>query len=126
MFVAKFPLPTFRVLIIAIGMSLIIAETAFPRTLYVVVHVDFPSKNTPEGAKLLQQFAEECTQDPGFVRFDLLQDNGPSNHFTLIEVWKDSKAFAAHESADHTKRFREKLQPLLGSPFDERLDHVVR
>ena len=93
--------------------------------LFVVTHVDLTPNYAADGAKLLQQFAADSRHDPGVARFELLQDNGRSNHFTLVEVWESSKAFEAHEAAEHTKSFREKLQPMLGSPFDERLHHAV-
>ena len=93
--------------------------------LFVVTHVDLTPNFASEGSKLLQQFSAESRHDPGVVRFELLQDNARSNHFTLVEVWENSKAFEAHESAEHTKSFRDKLQPMLGSPFDERLHHMM-
>lgn len=93
--------------------------------LFVVTHVDLTPNNAPDGSKLLQQFTADSRHDSGVVRFELLQDNARPNHFTLVEVWENSKAFEAHESAEHTKSFREKLQPMLGSPFDERLHHTM-
>lgn len=93
--------------------------------LFVVTHVDLTPNYAADGAKLLQQFAADSRHDLGVVRFELLQDNGRSNHFTLVEVWENSKAFEGHEAAEHTRNFREKLQPMLGSPFDERLHHAV-
>jgi quinol monooxygenase YgiN len=93
--------------------------------LYVVTHVDLTPDNAAGGTKLLQQFANESRKDPGVVRFELLQDSARPNHFTVVEVWANSKAFEGHEQADHTKHFREKLQPMLGSPFDERLHHIM-
>lgn len=93
--------------------------------LFVVTHVDLTPNNLAEGSKLLKQFAADSARDPGVIRFELLEDNGRGNHFTMVEVWENSKAFEAHEAAEHTKSFREKLQPMLGSPFDERLHHIV-
>jgi quinol monooxygenase YgiN len=94
--------------------------------LYVVTHVDLTPNYIDEGTKVLQQFAADSRHDPGVVRFELLADNGRHNHFTLVEVWENTKAFEGHEAAEHTKNFREKLQPMLGSPFDERLHHVMQ
>jgi quinol monooxygenase YgiN len=88
--------------------------------LYVVTHVDIAG--TPamvaESTKLLREFSADSHKDPGVVRFELLLQNGRLNHFTIVEVWQSREAFEAHAGADHTKRFREKIQPMLGSPFD--------
>ena len=93
--------------------------------LYVVTHVDIGGPAlAAEGAKLLQQFATDSVKDPGSVRFELLREPNRINHFTIVEVWQNKSAFEAHLALPHTKSFREKIQPLLGSPFDERL-HIL-
>jgi quinol monooxygenase YgiN len=93
--------------------------------LYVVTHVDIGGPAlAAEGAKLLQQFATDSVKDPGSVRFELLREPNRINHFTIVEVWQNKQAFEAHLTLPHTKSFREKIQPLLGSPFDERL-HIL-
>jgi quinol monooxygenase YgiN len=93
------------------------------KDVYVVIHVDIAG--TPaivtEATNLLREFSAESKRDPGVVRFELLIQDGRLNHFTIVEVWQNREAFEAHSSAEHTKRFREKIQPMLGSPFDERL-----
>jgi quinol monooxygenase YgiN len=45
------------------------------------------------------------------------------NHVTLVSVWDSRDAFDKHLTQPHTRQFREKVQPLLGGPLDERL-HV--
>ena len=93
--------------------------------LYVVTHVDIGGPAlAAEGAKLLQQFAADSVKDPGSVRFELLREPNRINHFTIVEVWQNKQAFETHLTLAHTKSFREKIQPLLGSPFDERL-HIL-
>ena len=93
--------------------------------LYVVTHVDIggPAR-AAEGGNLLQQFATDSVKDPGSVRFELLREPNRINHFTIVEVWQNKQAFETHLALPHTKSFREKIQPLLGSPFDERL-HIL-
>ena len=44
---------------------------------------------------------------------------------TVVEVWRNPKAVDAHGMAAHTKQFREKLTPLSGSLYDERLYRVI-
>ena len=92
---------------------------------YVVTHVDLAGPTAaPEGTKILRQFAADTRKDAGAVRIELLVEPTRLNHLTLVEVWQTRADFDAHLAAAHSKAFREKLQPLLGSPFDERL-HVL-
>ena len=96
------------------------------KPLYVVIHVDIaPGPAGLAGpTKLLQDFAADTRKDPGCVRVDLLQQDR-RNHFTLVEAWQTREAFEAHTAAEHTKRFREKINSDLGSPFDERLHSLL-
>jgi quinol monooxygenase YgiN len=94
--------------------------------LYVVTHVDFTPNFTADGTAALEKFAADSRKDKGVVRFELLQDLSRKNHFTIVEVWENRAAFDAHLAADHSKQFREKLQPMLGSPFDERLHNILQ
>jgi len=47
------------------------------------------------------------------------------NHFTVIELWRDSKAAEAHSMAPATRAFREKLAPASGALYDERFYKVL-
>ena len=108
-----------------------LAQKAAPQTpgksVYVVTHVDIAG--TPaivaEATRLLKEFSADSQKDPGVVRFELLLQDGRLNHFTIVAVWQTRDAFEAHSGADHTKRLREKIQPMLGSPFDERLHGLL-
>jgi quinol monooxygenase YgiN len=96
------------------------------KSVYVVTHVDVTPNYTADTTKLLLEFAAESRKDPGSVRFEVLQQDSRGNHYTVVEVWQTGQAFEAHSASEHTKRFREKLQPMLGSPYDERLHQLVR
>jgi quinol monooxygenase YgiN len=94
--------------------------------LYVVTHVDVNGPGAPaEAAKLLQQFAADSRKDPGSVRFEVLREPNRLNHFTVVEIWQDRQAFETHLGLAHSRDFRQKMQPLLGSPFDERLHNLL-
>ena len=43
------------------------------------------------------------------------------NHFTVAEIWADQKTYDAHVMAGHTRQFRDKLGPMTGSLYDERI-----
>jgi quinol monooxygenase YgiN len=91
---------------------------------WVIVHIDIlGGPNLEKGMALMKQFEAESRKDPGVVSFDFVEETAHRNHFTGIEVWQNQQAFQAHEDADHTKRFRAAMFPLLGAPFDERPNH---
>ncbi|HTW87342.1 MAG TPA: antibiotic biosynthesis monooxygenase [Candidatus Binataceae bacterium] len=98
--------------------------SATDEKIYVVTHVDIMPTNTAEGTKLLRELGAESRRDKGVVRFEVLQEPPRPNHFTIVSVWENQAAFEHHLAADHTRSFRGKLQPLLGSPFDERVHRI--
>ena len=100
---------------------------ASSKDLYAVTHIDIAGGGPllAEATALIQEFAADSQKDPGVVRFEVLQQDKHPNHFTIYEVWRSRQAFDAHLAAEHTKRFREKLQPMLGSPFREGLHRLL-
>jgi quinol monooxygenase YgiN len=85
----------------------------------VVSHVDVAPN--PQVAVMLKDLAEASRKEPGNVRFDVVQHTMRANHFTVVEVWRDQKALDAHVAAPHTRQYRDTLQPMTGSPLDERV-----
>lgn len=92
--------------------------------IYVVIHVDVYPTMAAQGDAALKQFAVESRKDTGAMRFEVLQEPARKNHFTLVEVWQSQQAYDGHVAAEHTRQFRERFQPLLASPFDERLHRL--
>jgi quinol monooxygenase YgiN len=94
--------------------------------LHVVSHVDVIPKFSEDTSKALLAYAIDSRKDGGALRVDVLVEAGRPNHFTLIELWESRAAYDAHIGKDHTRAFREKLHPWLGSPYDERLNEEVK
>jgi quinol monooxygenase YgiN len=92
---------------------------------YVLTHVDVFPAGKDQAVALVKELAEAARKDPGNLWFDVLQQDGRPNHFTLFEGWRDQKAFEASIMAAHTKEFRQKLNPLEGALYDERLYEAV-
>jgi quinol monooxygenase YgiN len=95
------------------------------QAIHVITHVDTIPGPQSDGPGLLRRLAEASRQDPGNVRFDVLQHAMRANHFTVIETWQNQRALDAHAAAAHTTQYREALQPMSGSPLDERLYRTV-
>jgi quinol monooxygenase YgiN len=112
----------FALLAIAVPFSgPVSAQANAGKQVYVVTYVDVFPNFAAETSKQLLQFAEDSRKDPGCVRFEVMRDVERTNHFSVVEVWQNRQAYDAHLGLAHTKTFREKIQPGLGSPFDERL-----
>jgi quinol monooxygenase YgiN len=92
---------------------------------YAVTHVDVIPPRKEDGVALLRQLAADSGKDAGNVRFDVLQQTSRPNHFTVVEAWNDRNAFDAHGMAAHTRQFRDRLAPMSGALYDERLYVVL-
>ena len=97
-----------------------------PRAVYVVTHVDVFPAGKDQAAALVTALAEAGRKIPGNLRFDVLQVVGRANHFTLVQGWRDRKAFDDSLTAASTRDFRQKLTPLEGALYDERLYRALR
>ena len=118
-----------RALYLALGIALTALTTgqaaqvdkADNAAVYVVAYVEVVPPSTREAVALLGQYRSASRKDEGNLRLETLQQTGRADHFAVVEVWRDQKSFEAHQAASHTKQFREKLQGLQASPYDERV-----
>ena len=109
------------------GLSVAAPKGQIPSdAIYVVTHVDVFPTGKDQAVELVKAQADAARKDDGNLRFDVLQWDGHPNHFTLVEAWRDRKAFDASAAAPHTKEFRQKLTPLEGALYDERLYQALR
>jgi len=121
------PKPLFCLLAGAMLAACLLAGRAFAQEqsmhdrIYVVTHVDIIPPQKVAGTKLVQQYVIDTRKDPGFVRIEAGAEISRDNHISLVEVWQNRKAFDEHVAAPHTRQFRQQIDPMLGSPYDERL-----
>jgi quinol monooxygenase YgiN len=97
-----------------------------PGALYVLTHVDVPPASKDDCIALLRRLTEASRSEAGVLRFDVLQQDSRSNHFTVVEAWRDRAAHDSHVTAGHTRDFREKLTPISGALYDERVYETIR
>jgi quinol monooxygenase YgiN len=105
------------------------AQARSPQPVTVITYIDaipdvFVKENEEKARALLQQMNAETQKDPGLISFTILRETQRPNHFTILEMWKSAAAFSAHLSAPHTRKFRDDLQPLIGSPYDTLVTRV--
>jgi quinol monooxygenase YgiN len=89
--------------------------------MYVLTHVDVTPNHQNDGLTLLRDISVETAKNYGNISYEVLQQADPANHFTVVEAWTSKKALDAHTQAEHTREFRERLLPMQGGLYDQRL-----
>ena len=92
---------------------------------YVLTHVDVIPPRKEDGLAAVRQLGDSGRASTGNLRFEVVQQTNRANHFTVIEIWKDAKAVEAHSMAEATRQFRDKLGPMSGALYDERMFKAV-
>jgi quinol monooxygenase YgiN len=93
---------------------------------FVMTHVDVMPPYADGCAGLLKAMRSETPRDHGNIAYNVLRQDHEPNHFTVAEVWASPLDQEAHLGADHTVSFRQKLLPMTGALYDERLFTEVR
>ncbi len=60
--------------------------------------------------------ARNSAQEPGVIRFDMLQQSDDASRFSLIEIYRDADAPVAHKATAHYERWRIAVEPMLAAP----------
>jgi quinol monooxygenase YgiN len=94
------------------------------QAVYVVTHADAAARRE-EIPGMLQELAAGGRRESGNLLLDITVQPNRTNHFTLIEVWSDQKAYEAHVITENTKKFRSAFTPVSGALYDERLYKTV-
>ena len=59
---------------------------------------------------MLDDARDSVKDEPGCLRFDLIQDGGDPNKIWLYEVYKDEAAFEAHLQTPHFIKWRDTVK----------------
>jgi quinol monooxygenase YgiN len=89
-----------------------------------VTYVDFlvdgdPGKGQDE---LVRYGADTSSKASGQLSYTVLQQLDRANRFAILEVWDSVKDYNTWQNAPTTTNFVDEVTPLLGSPFDHRLN----
>lgn len=97
----------------------------FEGPLHVLMHVDIVPTHLDEGTELVLRFMADSRQSPGLTDSALLRQAARKNHFELLWVWRSRADYERHLGSPATRRFRDRLLPLVGSPIEPRLHQLV-
>lgn len=91
------------------------------RAVYVVTHIDVTGDHKDDAVALLRSMHDDTVKERGNLRYDVFQQKNRPNHFTVVEAWSDWETQSKHEAASHTRAFRQKLLPMEGALYDQRV-----
>lgn len=60
--------------------------------------------------------AAASRQEPGIVRFDVVQEAADPSRFVLVEAYRDEQAAADHKLTAHYAAWRDAVAPLMAVP----------
>jgi len=82
----------------------------------VVVRVHVHAERVTEFVAATLANASGTRQEPGNVRFDVLQQNEDPTRFTLYEVYHDEAGFKAHQQTAHYLTWKATVADMMASP----------
>ena len=96
------------------------APTATDTTFYTVAYVDVMPSAKATAVAAFKQYRDASTKEPGFVRFELFEQDGRDGHFSLIETWASSGTYDTHSAGAASKDWRSKIDMIRLSDYDQR------
>jgi len=81
---------------------------------HVFVHVKPDAVDAFSAATL--ENARNSVQEPGVVRFDVIQQLDDPTRFLLVEIYRDSAATIAHKETIHYLTWRDTVATMMASP----------
>lgn len=82
----------------------------------VFVHVHVKPEHREEFLQATLENARGTVQEPGNLRFDVLQQADDPNRFILDEVYRDQAGMDAHKATAHYARWRDQVGPWMAEP----------
>jgi len=82
----------------------------------VLVHVQVKPESIAAFRAASLENAQNSRREPGIARFDLLQQQDAPSRFTLVEVYRDAAAQAAHKETAHYAKWRDAVANMMAEP----------
>jgi (4S)-4-hydroxy-5-phosphonooxypentane-2,3-dione isomerase len=84
----------------------------------IIVHISIHIKpdKVEDFKEVTLKNARKSVQEPGIVRFDIIQQEDDPKHFLLEEMYRNSDAIAKHKDTTHYAEWRDAAEPLMSEP----------
>lgn len=80
------------------------------------VHLKIKSERIDDFIAATIENAAASLQEPGCVRFDVIQETVDPAHFEFVEIYRDSAAHAAHRESPHYNAWTERTADMFAEP----------
>ena len=84
--------------------------------LILIVHIHIKTDRVEAFREATMENGRNSLQEPGIVRFDVLQQTDDPTRFVLYEVYRDSAASAAHKETAHYHAWIAKVDDMFAEP----------
>jgi (4S)-4-hydroxy-5-phosphonooxypentane-2,3-dione isomerase len=84
--------------------------------LVVHVHVRVRPERVSDFLTATLANARASVEEPGVLRFDVIQDQDDPAHVVLVEVYRDEAAAAAHKETAHYPVWRDAVAEMMAEP----------
>lgn len=84
-------------------------------TSLLIVHVDVAvvPEHVVAFLAATEPNAQASREEPGVVRFDVIQDRTDPTHVVLVEIYRDEDAANAHKDTAHYQIWRDTVAPMM-------------
>ncbi|MFH1038274.1 MAG: antibiotic biosynthesis monooxygenase [PVC group bacterium] len=84
--------------------------------LIVLVFIHVKADRVEEFKEITLDNARHSLQEPGFLRFDVIQQQDDPTRFILFEAYRDPGVPARHKETAHYNRWRETVTHMMAEP----------
>ncbi|MCS7010066.1 MAG: antibiotic biosynthesis monooxygenase [Anaerolineales bacterium] len=85
--------------------------------MYIVhVHVHVKPEFVEAFKEITLENARNSIQEPGVVRFDVIQQADDPTRFVLVEIYRTPDDPAKHRETAHYNKWRELAEPMMAEP----------
>src|SRR5690348_3312557 len=84
--------------------------------LIVHVHVHVTPESVDPFVAASRENARHSAEEPGVVRFDLVQQEDDPTRFLLIEIYRTLDDPARHKATPHYAAWRDAVEPMMAEP----------
>ena len=84
--------------------------------LIVHVHVHVTAESVDAFREATLENARNSVQEPGVVRFDVIQQADDARRFVLVEIYRTADDPARHKETAHYAAWRDAVEPMMAEP----------